>query len=114
MNLLNNWLFQTVVGNAICFILGKIVLYFYQILKTNNNNTFQKPLSKYSKKTLRKQFYISLGIDIILIVLLFFFIGNNYFTVIATTIIFWSTLFIIFAFECSLECFEDFPCNRCQ
>ena len=111
MNLLDNWLIQAIIGNAICFILGKIALWFYKNLKSSNNKSVKKPLSKYSKKSLRKQFYISFIVNIISIFILLFFIGKNFLTIVCVTSIFWCTLFMIFAFECSLECFKDFPSN---
>jgi len=112
MNLLDNWLIQSIVANAVCFTLGKICIYFYKNIKLQNKTIIKKPVSKYSTKILRKQFYISFVVIIVSIILLFFFIGQNLLTIICSTSIFWSILLIIFAFECSLECFTDFPTKR--
>ncbi len=112
MNILDNWLLQAIIGNVVCFVLGKIAVYFFNSIKSNNAKTSKKLLSNYSKKILRQQFYISLVFNLISIIGLFFFIGKNFLTVLCTTVIFWSTLFMIFAFECSLECFKDSPRNR--
>ena len=114
MNILDNWLIQSIIGNVVCFILGKIIIYFFNFLKSKNMTFSNKKISHYSKKTLRTEFYISFIINIISITGLFFFIGKNFLTVLCTSIIFWSTLFMIFAFECSLECFKDYPRNRCK
>ena len=112
MELLNNWLVQSIIANAVCFVLGKICIYFYKILKSNNSTIKEKPLSKYSKKSLRKQFYISFVVLIVSSIVLHFKLGNNYLTALSVTAIFWCIFFMYCAFECSLECFEDFPSNR--
>lgn len=99
MNLLDNWLFQTLVGNFIFFILGKICMYLYNSFKNQPSPT---NTTTYSAKTLRIQFYVCMIIDLISLILIFN-VNLEFLKVFLATIIFWATLFLIFAFECSVE-----------
>lgn len=110
-NLLNNWLFQAIVGNIVCFILAKIAKWFYNDIKTTNYKSVQTPLQKHSKKVLRKQFYISLVITIT-DVPIFFLIPNQYLKAFSLIAIFFGVFFMYCSFECALECFNDIESNR--
>ena len=112
MDLLNNWLVQAIIGNFACFILSKIAKWFIANRKSNKNNN-TKVLSKYSKKILRKEFYISLIIAITSTPI-FFFTSDNSLKLISFIGIFFGIFFVYCAFECALECFEDTPSNRCK
>ena len=110
MNLLNNWLAQAIIANVVCYILGKIVKWFIHDLKSNRKE--QNPtISKYSKKELRKEFYISLAITITCTPL-FFFTQELFIKGLSFWGIFFGIFFMYCAFECSLECFNDKPSGR--
>lgn len=109
MNIFDNWLIQAVIGNVVCFILSKIAISFYNWIKTQSSkkvvNT-QEYTPSYSKKTLRKQFYICLIIMIICIPI-FFFATNK--TLKALSLVFgpWSAFLMLCSFECALENFKE-------
>ena len=111
MNLLNNWLVQAIIGNLVCFLLSKIAMWF--IKNTNSTNTTTNTPYKHSKKTLKKQFYISLVIAITSIPI-FFFTSD----VLIKSSSFWGIILGLFfaycAFECALDSFDDSPSDRNQ
>ena len=101
MKLFDNWLVQAVIGNAVCFILSKVVKalirYFSTPPKTENT-------TYYSTSAIRKEFYISLAF---LLFVTFCYAypslkadSNNVYTI---SFVLWALFFLISAFECSLE-----------
>ena len=65
---------------------------------------------QYSKRSLRKQFYISLIANIIFVIIFFTF-KSNCLKAISFVAIFWCTFFMYCAFECSLDSFDDISSN---
>ena len=110
-NLLNNWLVQALIGNIVCFIFARIAKWIYNDIKNSKSKSIEKPLSKYSKKTLRKQFYISFAC-FITGTPLFFLTSNQYLKALSLIMMFFGMFLIYCSFECALECFNDNIDNR--
>lgn len=99
MNIFNNWLFQAVIANLICFLLGNVFISIYKTFKKIDTANIK---NSYKISTLRKQFYFSLILLIVSVILLFIF-KKQTILVTACVLGFWCIVFIISAFECSVE-----------
>ena len=112
-DLLNNWLIQAIIGNVVCYFLSKFIFSFKKWLntpiKTTINSKSNIPL--YSKKSLRKQFYVSLFI-VILSIPIFILTSNQFLKVFSFFSFIWFIFFMYCAFECSLDSFDDITSNR--
>ena len=101
MKLFDNWLVQAVIGNAVCFILSKIIKALIQFFSTppkTENTTY------YSKSAIRKEFYISLAF-IMLVTFCYAYpsLQSDSNSIYIISFILWALFFLISAFECSLE-----------
>lgn len=110
-DLLNNWLVQAIIGNLVCYLLSKSVKSFRKWLNSPSNKVDNmRCYPKYSKKTLRKQFYISLAFAITGVPI-FFLTTNQYLKCISFFMMFFGVTLFYFAFECALDSFEDVTGN---
>lgn len=106
MNLINNWLFQAIFANILWGIITMLVKAFIKWINTKPQKT-QVSLNtpRYSKKTLRLQFYICLIIGILSFYTLLF--ADESSKAVSIVSFGWCLFLMISSFECSLESFED-------
>lgn len=111
--LLNNWLIQAIIGNVVCYLLSKTIKPFYQWLnsKSNKVSNTQTCRPQYSKKSLRKQFYISLSVAITGIPI-FFLTTDQFLKCVSFFMMLFGFILFYFAFEGALGCFEDVISDR--
>jgi len=113
-DLLNNWLFQAIFGNVVCYLLSKLVKSFLKWIKSSSSETTtSSSFPKYPKKLLKKQFYISLSFTITGIPL-FFLTNNQFLKCVSFLMMFLGIILFDFAFECALDSFDDVISNRCK
>lgn len=116
--LLNNWLFQVILGNIVWILFCKVVKYFKNYFKILNEYNSKNPNNNssnqlYPKKLLKKQFDISFKVSSISTVTLLVLLANNLqykFSFLFLLLIifdFFCYLFMLGAFEGSLEHFDD-------
>jgi hypothetical protein len=112
-DLLNNWLVQAVIGNVVCYLLSKAVKSFHKWLNSKSNKITDTPncYPKYSKKALRKQFYISLCVAITGVPI-FFLSTSQFLKYVSSFMMFFGVVLFYFAFECALDSFDDAISDR--
>lgn len=113
--LLNNWLFQTIIGNIIWIVLCSFSKKFKKFLKyideTPTSNTSNK---LYPKELLKKQFNISFKVSSVSSIVIFIMLINNIHSIYPYQILFlflivvviFCYLFMLGAFEGATEYFD--------
>ena len=111
MNLLNNWLFQSIISNLIWVIILAIVKWIRSMSKKEKAEIINDKI--YSKKLVKNQFNICFYLSSFLTIILFVLIANNlqirfqFLFIFAIFGIFFCYILMLGAFEASLEYMPD-------
>lgn len=105
--MIDNWLFQNLFANLIWIIISWVVINIHKSIKNSQKENNNKIHTTYSKKILRLQFYICSILVIGCFSILAFTNVNDFFRGMLFYSIFWSSLLVLSAFECSLDNFPN-------